>query len=307
MPLNRLFSFLLVGFVFIVFTDDILAADSKYVVNKYNLPKEYNNSELFDMVRDRDGFIYLATAAGLMEWDGQSFKVYNSANTRNFLTDRIQNLYLTRTNDLWLFRRNRHITLKRGDTFETFQLPEETGSLRMFIMDMNEQPWVLTDGMVYRFDADLHQFESFSHQKELKSTHLIAMHPSGTQIFVTDNGLWEYRSSGLSILLTNSILPVEANTILSVHFTNTNTVIVGHLNGYFSVDLQKQQLIYNHTRINERVNRIVSISNNEYIAYSNFGEWKWSTDTNFAEFIPANQVKSSLSNLIIQAHFQSRS
>jgi hypothetical protein len=82
------------------------------------------------MVHDGDGFVYLATAADLMEWDGQSFKVYKLANTNPSLNDRIQNLYLTSNNDLWLIRRKHHI---RYNQREIFMLPSEIIAVKKYL------------------------------------------------------------------------------------------------------------------------------------------------------------------------------
>ena len=270
-----------------------MASESTYVMNKYSLPKEFNNSELFDMVSDQDGYIYLATAAGLMEWDGQSFKVYNSVNTSNFLSDRIQNLYLTSNNDLWLIRRNNHITLKKGELFETFVLPEHSNQSQMFLFDDHEHPWVLINGNVYRFNPEEREFESFNDLTGLERTYLIANHPSGNQIFLTDSGFWEYSSQGLSRLLTNSLFPVASSTILSVHFREDESMYVGHLNGYFSVNLRDKKLITNQLRTNERVNRFISINENEFLAYSNFGTWNFSLNPGLSQFRAFSDQKNT--------------
>jgi len=290
---------ILTGLILFVLPIHLLAAESTYVVNKYSLPKAYNNSELFDMVRDGDGFVYLATAAGLMEWDGQSFKVYNSANTSHFLSDRIQNLYLTSNNDLWLIRRNHHITLKRGDLFETFELPSGSGALRMFLFDDHERPWALMDGVVFRFNSELQKFESFNELTGLGRIHLISMHPSGKQIFLTDSGFWEYSVDGLTKLLTNTLFPIDPNTILSVYFSEENTLFVGHLNGYFSVDLEAQQLIQNHIRTDERINRFVAITDDEFLGYSNLGTWSFGAQSESSKFTPySDQTRETILTIV---------
>jgi len=262
--------------------------ESRYVVNKFSMPKEYNNSELFDLVRDNDGFVFLATAAGLMEWDGHSFRVYNSVNTNNFLSDRIQNLYLTSENDLWIFRRNRHVTLKEGDEFETFELPSETGSLRMFVLDENEHPWLLTSGIVYRFNAKLRTFESFNSSQGLDRTHVIGTHTSGRLIFATDSGFWKYESNQLSNILPHEKLPAKPSELLSFYFTDDNKLFVGHLNGYFSFDLSTQELLSNHNRVNERVNLFTGKSDGSVIGFSNFGMWNIRLTDNYSVFTESN-------------------
>jgi hypothetical protein len=59
----RIMRYLLVALSIIIFPKKVQASESNYVVNKYSLPKDFNNSELFDMTRDADGFNYLATIA----------------------------------------------------------------------------------------------------------------------------------------------------------------------------------------------------------------------------------------------------
>jgi len=292
-------SILFYAVLLLILTVSAEAQESKYVVNKYSLPREYNNSELFDLVRDKDGFVFLATAAGLMEWDGHSFRVYNSVNTKNFLSDRVQNLYLTSTNDLWLFGRNRYITLKEGDEFETFVLPRESGPLQMFLLDENELPWVLTNSTIYRYNSELRKFESFNDLTGLDYTHMIALHPSGTKIFLTDSGFWEYGSEGLNNIVPRDKLPVEPKSMRSIYFTDDNRLIAGHLNGYFSLSLSNQELLSNHIRFNERVSRFVKLSDDEVIAFSNFGTWNFTLSANDAAFSEnTNQQNISLREVI---------
>ncbi len=49
-----------------------------------------------------DGYLWLATRAGLVRFDGVSFKLYNSRNTVGFKRDMVRSLAVTRAGELWL-------------------------------------------------------------------------------------------------------------------------------------------------------------------------------------------------------------
>jgi signal transduction histidine kinase/AraC-like DNA-binding protein/ligand-binding sensor domain-containing protein len=294
--LCRHFYYLLL-FCLLTLTTVSHASDLDYVVRKYSLPKEHNNSEILDLVRDRYGFIFVATGSGLLEWDGNSFKTYNSVNTKDFSLDRIHNLYLTSTNDLWLIRRNYHLTRKRDGVFETFSVPENSGTIRKFVFDDVDNLWVLTDGIVYRFNDENEVFDSFSGFDELDKTHIIGWHNSGFMFFLNESGVWKYSSGMLVKVLSTNNLAVEPESILSLYFTESNKLYIGHRNGFISYDLKSQKTITNHLHNGMRVFRFVEDRDRTFIGFSNVGSLHFRNDSNQFNFKPLNDSKNLFLNL----------
>jgi ligand-binding sensor domain-containing protein len=150
-----------------------------FSIQRYSLPKTYNSSQLYDLVRDHDGFIYLATATGLIEWDGRHFTPYNSTNTPSMMSNRIRYMYVSQNNDLWLFGSSNYIMRKRGDVFTSYSVSAITGPVRHYVMDQDENPWVLTDKMIYTFDQVQQNFLPFDRQDEIGIPYMLSFDNNG--------------------------------------------------------------------------------------------------------------------------------
>jgi signal transduction histidine kinase/DNA-binding response OmpR family regulator len=268
------------------------ATTPEYVITKHELPKEFHNSELFDMIRSPDGFVYIATGAGLLEWDGLSFKSFNSLNTPGFISDRIQNLHLSKKGDLWLIRRNHQITLKEGLKFTTFSLPTETGPLRSYFIDASDIPWILTNDLVYKFDPDSLDFEVFESLAGFGKTYLIGINDVDTPYFLTESGLVEYQNGILRLILGRSRIPVQLSQIVSVHFTEYGSVFIGHLNGYVEINLVSGSV---QSRIDEgglRVFRFVPESKSTTLGFANSGVFRFSNPSSGTTFNATSQSRT---------------
>lgn len=89
-----------------------------YGISGYALDRRYNLAQcrmdvwsvrdglpsqpINQIIQTSDGFIWLATGSGLIRFDGQQFKTYNSRNTRGLKNDNIQTLFQDRDNRLWI-------------------------------------------------------------------------------------------------------------------------------------------------------------------------------------------------------------
>jgi signal transduction histidine kinase/DNA-binding response OmpR family regulator/ligand-binding sensor domain-containing protein len=268
-------------------TASINIPSEDYSIQRYSLPKTYNSSQLFDLVRDHDGFIYLATATGLIEWDGRHFTSYNSANTPSMISDRIRYMYVTQNNDLWLFRSNHYITRKRGDQFTTFTVPAVTGPVRHHVMDQDENPWVLTDNMIYTFDQAQQNFLPYDRQEEMGTPYMLSFDVNGTLTFVTDSGIWEYAQGNLSMVVPARSIPVELKRTVTLYRSKDHLIYLGHDDGFLVYDPKTAQININYTEKELRVFRFAEFNPDEIIAFSNRGTAYINSTNSRTRFAPS--------------------
>lgn len=72
------------------------------------------------IVQTRDGYLWLATYAGLARFDGVRFTVYSSANTPALQSDRLTSLYEDKDGNLWIGHERGDLTRYHDGKFESF-------------------------------------------------------------------------------------------------------------------------------------------------------------------------------------------
>ena len=99
------------------------------------------------VVQTQDGYLWLATYAGLARFDGVHFTTFNSANTAGLQSDRLTALYQDKRGDLWIGHERGDLTRYHDGQFESLNI-HETGARRK-ICAINEDAagdvWMLSE------------------------------------------------------------------------------------------------------------------------------------------------------------------
>ena len=109
-----------------------------------------------DLVQDEAGFLWLATRAGLVRFDGLSFKTYNSQAFPGLPSDRLIHLYQTPDDHFWMRSEQFFLIRFDGTVFNALDTwPDFTGA-QVLSSDQNSTGWLalgLRDGLAM-IDAD---------------------------------------------------------------------------------------------------------------------------------------------------------
>ena len=99
------------------------------------------------VVQTRDGYLWLATYAGLARFDGVHFTVFNSANTPGLQSDRLTSLFEDAHGNLWIGHERGDLTRYRDGKFESLGF-HETGARRKICAigaDATGDIWMLNE------------------------------------------------------------------------------------------------------------------------------------------------------------------
>ncbi len=116
-------------------------------LRSYNLEDGLPQSQVFDMVQDDRGYLWLATqGGGLARFDGKDFEIYNKTNG---LKNNYVNALLT-SNDSLFIGTNRGLSVKVKHHFYAMETPQIHN-----IKKVNGGIYLLTNQGVYKVSADL--------------------------------------------------------------------------------------------------------------------------------------------------------
>jgi signal transduction histidine kinase/ligand-binding sensor domain-containing protein len=99
------------------------------------------------VAQTRDGYLWLATYAGLARFDGVRFRIYNSANTPELQSDRLTSLYEDKRGNLWIGHERGDLTRYHDGKFESLNF-HETGVRRKISAISEDETgdiWILNE------------------------------------------------------------------------------------------------------------------------------------------------------------------
>jgi signal transduction histidine kinase/CheY-like chemotaxis protein/ligand-binding sensor domain-containing protein len=274
-----------------------LLDSDNFSVIKFNVPPVHTKSGLMEIARSQDGFIYLATLNGLLQWDGTTFTSYTTVNTPGLWNDQIRNLYVTKSNDLWLFRSQNTVTRKSGDHFETFTIPSQSNTIHNFAIGHNEEPWVLTEEHLYVFDYHKQTFDQYPYQAVIGKTYLLHEQDDGVIYFITESGLWRHKNQNLTHILPALSLPVDLTSLLSMYIHEDKTALIGFLGGYVAIDIPSGREIIRNLGNVTGVLRFLPHADKKLIGLSREGSFHINPDTWLVTF-NRSHVSSYHNNLL---------
>ena len=130
---ERFWRILLASVVFIFAACGALhAAESSgpdYFLRSWKTDNGLPENSVTAVVQTHDGYLWLATYAGLARFDGVRFTIYSSANTPALQSDRLTSLFEDKQGNLWIGHERGDLTRYHDGKFESFNF-HETGVRR---------------------------------------------------------------------------------------------------------------------------------------------------------------------------------
>ncbi len=163
------------------------------VFEKINSTNGLSNSATTSIVKDSDGFAWIATKNGLNRYDGFETKVYNKQNS-NISSNDISDLFIDSKNRLWVATIGGGLNLYNAerDKFKVFKSSEDRKSIasnqvNIIFEDFEGKLWLGTENGLSHFQEDKRRFVNFKNSDQPGSL----SHNSITSIFQTESGgLW---------------------------------------------------------------------------------------------------------------------
>jgi ligand-binding sensor domain-containing protein/tRNA A-37 threonylcarbamoyl transferase component Bud32 len=147
-----------VAILFIFFAGSLWSLDpqkkiTQYVLNTWKTERGLPNNIVIAIVQDRSGYLWLGTAEGLVRFDGENFKAFNSNDSTEFRNQLISSLYADDRGVLWIgTMRGKLFSLEQGKFKSHFLAGDISGIAACCIAeDDHGILWVGTSkGLFYR-------------------------------------------------------------------------------------------------------------------------------------------------------------
>lgn len=127
------------------------------------------NSNVVAITQDHIGFLWLATASGLIKYDGYQFKIYKNipGDSKSLINDFTESLYVDYTGDLWIGTAY-GLSRYESDCDCFYQYPANpkkqtpTGFITTMTEDANNNLWIgMENGGLFRYNREDDSFTRF--------------------------------------------------------------------------------------------------------------------------------------------------
>ncbi len=157
--INQL-SILLLCFLFV--NPGNIYAQKKYNFEQVSIPNGLSNNRVWDIVQDKYGFLWVATADGLNRYDGYNFRIYKNdpSKVNSLANNLVYSLLIDKEGTIWAGTNSGLCRYDRAnETFETYR-PDSTsaGSASNTIIGMHEESenriWLATASGMFIFNKN---------------------------------------------------------------------------------------------------------------------------------------------------------
>ena len=285
-----------------MFSQSQAVINSEYSYRRYSINNGLPENICWNLFQDSDGFIWIATSAGLVRYDGYEFKSYIRNQSTTYVT-RNQNGNIT------AFNRNRIHTIFPDDKVESSafdkdnsfkmlvgkSLPEgyviyenstankqslfsiqDTAKTLIFDIDLTEYPdmiegrvyWEKGKKQIYLFEKDkIHVLSENGDEKySIESPTIYSIVPSGnnTWVIATD-GIYKLSGRTLEIVYRENFV-FDQNYGIDALSDNENNLIISAFSTVYRFDGSTLEIIFNNEVVSDI---LLDRENNLWIATLN--------------------------------------
>ncbi|WP_065188045.1 two-component regulator propeller domain-containing protein [Shewanella woodyi] len=228
----------------------LFAMENQPIFDAYKAEQGLSMNTVNDIVTDDQGFLWIATQAGLNRYDGKHFKLYQAGDHKGPTEKHIQKLFFGRKKQLWLLTKSDGLNLYQANTDTFIPFNESNSPLsNTGIIDLYQDSrgilWLAThdNGLIQYSPTEnriLHHFLSSPNNKGLISNRLNLIF--GDQF----DRIWLVSDKGLSLIEPdNEIINFPqinselGDSISSLEIGKSNTLWIGTKErGMYLFDIQ---------------------------------------------------------------------
>ncbi len=234
-----------------------------------------------DVVTDNDGFLWIATQAGLNRFDGKKFKVFDVTNDMFGPTDKhITQLFYGKKKQLWLLTRSDGINRyhPKSETFSSYNhsnssLPDT--EFTSLAQDSNGDIWLTTkdSGLIHYSPTENRVINQFSKKRQQTGQGEQLLSDRISLLFADKfDRLWLASDKGLSMISPELVFThfPDLNTVVDDRITSlesgqSNTLWIGTKNsGLFLFDIASGTYKHIESATGLKGNRITSLKKDNF-------------------------------------------
>ena len=244
----------LIIFLFLIsFTT--LIGQQKYNFEHISIPDGLSNAQVWDIVQDKYGFLWIATADGLNQYDGYSFKIYKNdpGDPKSLSNNFVYSLMIDKDENLWVGTTGGLSKYDRAnETFENY-LPDSSranatvNTIISIAQDRKNRIWLSTADGIVKYDRTIGKFErtfikNGNNKVPYTGTTGVSIETSSGEIYshYFFEGLTKYNE------LSNLFERVNINTtnpdafkeqiLFGLYEDKTGKIWIGSENGFYNYD-----------------------------------------------------------------------
>jgi two-component sensor histidine kinase/ligand-binding sensor domain-containing protein len=164
----------------------------QHITTETGLP----SNTIYDIIQDNVGYIWIASEAGLIRYDGNRFKTYNGK-TSNLIGEGVLTIYEDGKNELWIGNEKGISKFNKStELFENFSIDDSSFNVSAIYEDKKNRLWIGTSQGVFLFDRKakkiIANWTNFPLKKELDLNHVNSIYQdSKNRIWIsTENGVF---------------------------------------------------------------------------------------------------------------------
>lgn len=240
----------------ILFSLSFYGISQQFHFKQYSLAEGLSRSGVYDVLQDRNGFIWVATeGGGLCKFDGENFATYTRFN--GLASEKVRNIFQDKNGVIWLGT-TKGLSYYDGHDFHTLNVKDGIADnfVRSITQDHQGNIWIGSDKGITIIDA-----EEKGVSTKLKTNFSLPHKKVRTLIsqdnivwIGTDKGLGKYENDEIEILSTKNGL--TSDIILCLFIDSKNNLWIGTQDGLNQFDkngimkawTEKDGLISNRVR-----------------------------------------------------------
>ncbi len=168
-----------------------------YILKHWSVEDGMPVNVVVSMAQTPDGYIWMSTYDGLVRFDGDQFKVFNSENIPALPTNRFISVKMDRHNNVWFLsekvQNNRVLIRYNAGEFTVFNTQHGLKSGLTMHLGIKGNLFVVTEGNALYYDGQT--FQPFGEELSGKSVRSITRDAGGDYWFATNEGVFRYGDS----------------------------------------------------------------------------------------------------------------
>ncbi|MEX0609552.1 MAG: ATP-binding protein [Balneolaceae bacterium] len=222
--------------------------ESQYLVRHYTVDDGLPVNTVSHMLHASDGFIYLLTLDGLVRFDGDRFRVFDSANTPGFKSNRFLNMAEGKDGEIWLnddlnnlylFKGGEAARLQDIEAFRDYKVNEFAGT-------SGGKIWISTNKGVLYQESGL-DFQYPSKEKISVSSSNLVITQTDSVFVLSNQGLSLVNKKESRVVIPADELKIPLDRIYDVQSAEGNSIwLLSEIGSVVHISDTFDQLLYTY-------------------------------------------------------------
>ncbi|MFV1883798.1 MAG: ATP-binding protein [Balneola sp.] len=212
--------------------------EEDFLVRNYTIEDGLPVNSINKVITHPNGYLYITTFDGLVQYDGNRFITLNTANTSGFKSNRLVYAHLDGEENLWIMDVQANLYLFKNGVAKLFQdhIEQENVVVYLFQTDKEGTLWISTNIGLYKQKQGI-DFELIRGTESLGRILGLDIHDQLGVTILTDNGVYRFNEEELVQKADLAKLPSVPSDIFRIESSEDGTLwLFGKNHKLFALD-----------------------------------------------------------------------